>query len=244
MARQVVSEPNAQPDPWGGAPVTVGHHRHHHRLGWAIMLLLLVAATAIALLLTSTAPTPAPAPPSTPAPTVTPASPSVPFDLAMEVADVTAMDDDGLFGLKATIPQGAADTATQEITDVLERYLDAEFVTPETRFSAQPLSDLLSRNALDALSDDDLAGLGVLGISVRQVRAERAVSTARVLTSGSDVALVTVRYAATAWVVTDDGASVPLHQRAEMVFVPQDGGWRAEAVDATLELPPAGGEPR
>ena len=51
------------------------------------------------------------------------------------------------------------------------------------------------------------------------------------------------RYDARAQVVTDDGATVPLHQRATMVFVPKDGGWRAEAVDTALELPlTAGGQ--
>jgi hypothetical protein len=95
----------------------------------------------------------------------------------------------------------------------------------------------LSRRALDSLSDDDLAGLGVLGISVQRVEAEPVTARARVLTSGSEVALVVVRYDAHAQVVTGDGDSARLHQRATMVFVPEDGAWRAEAVSAELDLP-------
>jgi hypothetical protein len=33
-------------------------------------------------------------------------------------------------------------------------------------------------------------------------------------------------------------------QRATMAFVPEDGGWRAEAVDAVLDLQLAAGEGR
>jgi hypothetical protein len=161
--------------------------------------------------------------------------------VVVDVTDVASMDHDGLFGRDAAIPQGAVDTATQQIAEALDGYLDAQFVTAETRFSDRPLSQLLSQRALDALSD--LAGLGALGISVRQVQAEPVTAKARMLTSGEDVTLVTVRYDARALVVSDNGASVPLHQRATMVFVREDGGWRAEAIDATLDLPRTAGGP-
>jgi hypothetical protein len=170
--------------------------------------------------------------------------PSVPFDVAVDATDVASMDNDGLLGQRAAIPAEAVDTATREIGGILQSYLDAEFVTADTRFSDRPLSALLSQRALDAVSDDDLAGLGALGISAEQVLAEPVTATAHMLTSGSDVALVTVRYDARAHLATADGASVPLHQRATMVFVPEDGTWRAEALDVALDLPLTAGRPR
>jgi hypothetical protein len=43
-------------------------------------------------------------------------------------------------------------------------------------------------------------------------------------------------------VVTDEGDTVPLRQQATMVFVPEHGQWRAEAVNAVLDLPLRTGE--
>jgi hypothetical protein len=225
--------PVTPPDPWSTNPIAAGRHR---RLMWGAVVL--VAVAAVVFMLTRTAPSTTPTAPSNPEPP--PAEqipPSIPFDVAIEVTDAASMDNDGLFGEKAAVPNGAVDDAASQIGGVLDRYLDAQFITTETRFSDRPLSELLNERALDALSDDDLAGLGVLGIAVQQVEAEPVTVTARALTSGSDVAVMVVRYDARAQVTTEDGESAQLHQQATMVFVPEDGEWRAEAIDAELDLP-------
>lgn len=236
MARVVDHPPATPPDPWSTVPVEVGRHRR--RPGWGVIALLLVAGVA-ALALTRTTPTmsskPAPAA-QQPGPRT---APSVPFDVTIEVTDAASMDNDGLFGQNADVPGDAVDTAAEEVVAVLDRYLDAEFIAAETRFSDRPLSELLSQRALDSLSEADLAGLGVLGLSVQQVEAEPVTATARVLTSGSDVGLVVVRYEARARVITGDGVPAGLQQRASMVFAPDDGTWRVDAVDAELDLPVA-----
>jgi hypothetical protein len=229
-------------DPWANVPVAVGHHRR--RPGWGFVALTLMAAAAIVAVFTSPAPiTARPLRPAAAATSPT-APPSVPFDVAVEVTDVIPMDNDRLFGRDRDVAaaDGAVDTATRAIEAVLQTYLDAEFVTPESRFSDQPLAGLLSQPALEALPTNELAGLGVLGLSVRQVEGEPVLATARVLTSDSDPAIVEVRYDAHARVVLHNGAPVPLRQRATMVFVPDDGGWRAEAVDVELDIPPAPAE--
>jgi hypothetical protein len=225
--------PAARPDPWATAPVMAGRHRH--RLGWAMVVVVVVAAGAIALLLFRQAPsTSPPLPPS--APPEPDIAASVPFDVTMDVAEVATMDNGELLGRQTTIPEHAVDTATRQIDDVLTRYLDAEFVADETRFSDDPLDDLLSRRASNALSDDDRAGLGALGLSVQAVQGAPVTATARILTSESDVVVAAVRYDAHASIVTDDGEIVPLRQRATAIFVREGEGWRAEAMNTVLDV--------
>lgn len=242
MAPPVIDQPPAAtPDPWANAPVAVGHQRR--RLGWGLVALTLLGATTLVLLLLDrTAPPTAPSATSSSAPIMPDALESVPFDVTVEIAHGASMDNDGLFEERIAIPGGAIETAGVAVADVLRGYLNAAFVTPETRFSERPVSGLLSRHASAALSADDLAGLGALGISVQRVHAEPVTATAHVLTKGSDAVVVAIRYDARAQLLTEDGESVPLHQRATMVFVPEDGSWRAEAVEASLDLPLTAGE--
>jgi hypothetical protein len=236
MARPVSDTPEeTPPDPWADAPIAVGRHRR--RLGIALIALT-IAGIAAFILFDSRGMSPLSPGPGRPQTTL-----SVPFDVVVDVADVASMDNDVLFGREtASPPRDAVDRATRQVGEVVRRYLDAEFVTAETRFSDRPLAGLLSRRALDALTDDALAGLGVLEVAVEQVEAEPVTASARVLTSGSDVAVMTVRYEARATVMSTDGDTAPLHQSATIVFALEDGGWRAEAVDAVLDLQLAAGE--
>jgi hypothetical protein len=237
MAPPVSDTPEeTPPDSWAGVPVAVGRRRR--RLGWGLVALF-VAGIAAFVLFDSPATSPL-----NPLPGRPQIPPSVPFEVVVQAAGVASMDNDPLFGRDATIPRDAVDRATRQVGEVVLRYLDAEFVTEQTRFSDRPLAGLLSRRAVDALTDDSLAGLGALGMSVQQVEAEPVTASAQVLTSGSDVVIVTVRYEARATVVSADGDNAPMVQRATMAFVPEDGGWRAEAVDAVLDLQLAAGEGR
>jgi hypothetical protein len=216
------------------APVAVGHPRR--RPGWGLVVLVLLLVLTVVALLPRSAPTPDTTPaPVTPAP---PASPSVPFAVAVDVREVTPLDNDGLFGREVTPPDDAVDTAALQVEDVLQTYLNAAFVTSGTRFTGQPLADLLSPTALDEATDQDLAGLGALDLTVQRVKAEPVIASTRVLTRGDDVAMVEVRYEARAQVTAGGGEPLVMHQRASMVFVPEDGTWRAEAVDAELGFPP------
>jgi hypothetical protein len=165
---------------------------------WGVLLVLLVIAGAFAFVVGRRAPAISPSTPAGPEPAPPQAVISVPFDVTIEISDAATMDNDGLFGQDVVIPEGVAAAASLQVEQTLQAYLNAEFVTPETRFSDQPLADLLSRRGLAAAPTDDLDGLGVLGVSVQQVRAEPVVVAARVLTSGSDAAAVVVRYDARA----------------------------------------------
>jgi hypothetical protein len=205
-----------------------------------VVALVAIAVGALALLLfVRQAPSTSPSAPTDipPAPQEPDIAASVPFDVAVDVAEVASMDNGGLFGGDTAIPQRAVDSATRQIDDILTTYLDAEFIVAETRFSDDPLDDLLSRRALDALSDDDRAGLGALGLSVQAVQATPVTATARILTSGSDAVVAAVRYDARASIITDDGDTVPLRQRATAIFTRENGRWRVEAMNAVLDVP-------
>jgi hypothetical protein len=229
MAPPVSDTPEeTPPDTWADAPIAVGRHRR--RLGFALIMVV-IAGIAAFVLFNSRGMSPL-----SPAPGRPETAPSVPFDVEVDVADVASMDNDVLFGRETAVPRDAVDRATRQVGEVVRRYLDAEFVTAETRFSDRPLAGLLSRRALHALTDDALAGLGVLEVAMEQVEAEPVTARARVLTSGSDVVTMTVRYAARATVTSTDGDTAPLRQRATMVFAHEDDGWRAVAVDAVLDL--------
>jgi hypothetical protein len=229
MAPPVSDTPEeTPPDTWADAPIAVGRHRR--RLGFALIMVV-IAGIAAFVLFNSRGMSPL-----SPAPGRPETAPSVPFDVEVDVADVASMDNDVLFGRETAVPRDAVDRATRQVGEVVRRYLDAEFVTAETRFSDRPLAGLLSRRALHALTDDALAGLGVLEVAMEQVEAEPVTARARVLTSGSDVVTMTVRYEARATVTSTDGDTAPLRQRATMVFAHEDDGWRAVAVDAVLDL--------
>ena len=242
MAPRVLDRRSAAPDPWERAPVASGrHHRHGAWLLVAALVLLVVGV--VALLLTGReVPVAGPLRPAD-APPVPPAS--EPFGVTVEVTSASAMDHDALLGGAPGAPPAAAVAdASDEVAEMLRAYLDAQFVTPQTRFGDAVLPALLTPEALAALDEDDLGGLGVLDVDAVAVRAEPLTARARVLTDGGEAALVALRYDARAQVLTGDGDDLPLHQRATMVLLPADGGWRVAAVDARLRLRAAEEAPR
>ena len=222
----------SRPASWDAAPVAAGSHRRRWR--WILvpaLLVVLALGAAVLLLSDGTLPSPASAPPAS----------AATFDVTVRVTDVAPMDDDGVFGRQPPVADdGVVDAAAGDIAAVVAGYLDAAFVSPETRFSDHPLPALLSSRALAFSRGADRAGLGVVDVAVRGVDPQPVRLTARMVTSGGEVVLAAVRYDARARLVTADGASGLLHQRARMVFVPDDGGWRADVVEADLTLPTTG----
>lgn len=219
------------PGSWDTVPVAVGRHRRPWWLLAPALLVVLALAAAALLVSDGRVRPPASAPPVS----------TRTFDVTVRVADVTTMDNDGVFGRQPPVADDAVvDAAAHDIGGVVAGYLDAVFVTPQTRFTDQPLAALLSGRALEASRAADRAGLGVVDVAVREVEPEPVRLTARMVTSGGDVVLVAVRYDARAQLVTTDGVSGPLHQRARIVFVPGEDGWRADVVEADLTLPATG----
>lgn len=159
------------------------------------------------------------------------------FDVTVEVDDVTAVDNGRLFGRdRRRPPDAVVDRATRRVGKVVNDYLDAMFVVPTSRFSRRPLSRLLTRDALRATPDDPGGGLGVLRTG-GDVQGRPVTVAARVLVGGAEVTTIVVDYHLRAPVVTENGTRGSLRQRATMVFVPGTSGWRAAAVEATLDMP-------
>lgn len=162
------------------------------------------------------------------------------FDVDLRVATVTAVDNDLVFGRHpATTDATLVRPAVRQIEEVIGGYLDGVFVAAPTRFSDGALRDLLQPDAVASATADDLAGLGVLEAAVQAVEPGSATGTAAVLTSDGEEVMVAVRYDARAQVVTADGGTGTLRQRADIVFVPAADGWRAAAAQAELMLPDA-----
>lgn len=217
---------------WDAAPVATGSHGPRWPWILAPALLLVLVLAAAALLLSNGE-----------VRRLVPASltPATTFDVTVRVAHVVEMDNDRVFGQRPTVADDAVvDAAARDIAAVVTRYLDAAFTAPATRFTDQPLPALLSHRALAGSRDADRAGLGVLDVAVREVEPQPVRLTTHMVTSDGAVVLVAVRYDAHARLVTADGASGDLHQRARMVFVPQGSSWRADVVEADLTLPTTG----
>lgn len=222
-----------RPASWDAAPVAAGG-RHRRAATWILVPgLLVLLALAAAALLAGGAPR---MPPITSRPVT-----GVDFDVVARVADVAEMDADRVFGRPRPVADSAAvDAAARDVAAVVDGYLDAVFVAPDRGSSRQAVTGLLSRRARDAARPADLAGLGVVDLAVRRVDPEPVTMTLRMVTSDGDVVLVAARYDVRATIVTGDGASGPLRQRADMVFVHEGGRWRADVVAADLTLPDGG----
>lgn len=223
-----------RPASWDSAPVAAGGRRGG--TAWILVAGLLVALAALAAVVALSgdrALRRAQEPP-------VPAAADGAFDVTVRVTDVVPMDDDAVFGRPPAVAgDTAVDAAARDIAGVVARYPDTAFVAPGTRFSDQSLRVLLDPRALAAARATDRRGLGVVDVAVRDVEPRPVRVGARLVTDGGEVVLAAVRYDARAELVTTDGASGPLHQRARMVLVRERGGWRADVVEAELSLPAA-----
>ena len=210
---------------WAAAPVVSGRRRRP----WPWILVLLVLAVAGGVMVATQRR------PGTDAASA-PAAPTPGFEVTVRVADVASMDDNGIFGRRRVAADGrAVDTAARDIARAITDYLDAVFVTADTRFSDAPVASLLGPRARRAAENADLSGLGVVDADVSDVAPEPVVVTARLVTDEGDVVLAAVRYEASAELVMPDGRPGALDQRARMVLV-DDGGWRADVAEADLDV--------
>ncbi|HWB71286.1 MAG TPA: hypothetical protein VG452_03645 [Egibacteraceae bacterium] len=172
------------------------------------------------------------------APGSQPSAPLQPFRLLIASIDAQTMGSGAILGAPADLlnPE-AVRIATEASRAALEGYLNAQFVTADTRFSAAPVDGLLGPRAAALLDDTARRGLGVVDLPVLGGVTRHAIAHAVVLVEGPAAYAVTLSYEAVLEVTLGDGGSGPVVQRGSMTFVPIGGGYRAEAVDVTLELP-------
>ncbi len=132
-----------------------------------------------------------------------------------------------------TALNGAADGARA----ALERYLNAQFVIPESRFGDLAIAALLTPEAAGSATVEQLAALGQIPLRTERSTVLPVSAQALVMIDGAEVISVALRYDASVEVRLDDGAEHVLNQRGEMIMVPHADGWRASAVDVHLDAP-------
>ncbi len=176
---------------------------------------------------------PSPTPTPTPWPKPTPAPPE-PISVSVEQLDTELLDNAALRGGTARpFESQAVLEAAEGVRAAVERYLNAQFVNPSTRFGPAPAEALVAGGPAAALSAEERAALGVLDLEVDNVRAQPVAARVLVLVDGADVLTAAATYTARIAVDTPDGRDL-LTQTATLVFSHTEDGWRADAVDAEL----------
>lgn len=180
------------------------------------------------------------APAESPTPTEPPPQP-----LRVQVTDIHILDMDNasILGTGPTrVDNQAVLEATRGAADALEAYLNAQFIDPDSRFSAAPVTGLLTGPAQAALTDADRAGLGEANVWAERTSGEPVAAQATVLAHGATVHQVRLGYEARVRVRAPGQArGRTLVQHGDIVFVPREHGWFAQAADVTLDgsaLPP------
>lgn len=131
--------------------------------------------------------------PSTPPPP-DPANPE-PVTLAIERTELASMDNAEI--LVGTVPspdEATAKAAVEATRGALERYLNAQFVDPDTRFTPEPARALLQPGIFDMLPAEQKAALGAGHLTVEGVLPRRALGTATVLFESGRAYAVTIDY--------------------------------------------------
>lgn len=165
-------------------------------------------------------------------------TPAVPFDLTVDTITMVGMSNAAIRGTAGPpADHGAAERAVAGARDVLAAFLDAQFVAEDTRFSAAPIDRLLSARALGTISQEGRAGLGQLALPVAHTVTGPASAQAHVLVHGGEVDAVTLTYDALLTIVGPDDSAAPATLSGAMTFIPTPEGWRADAVEATSDLP-------
>jgi len=161
-----------------------------------------------------------------------------PFDLTVEDIVIVGMDNAGILGVAGTPPSdAAAAAAVSAARDALGAFLNAQLVDEATRFSAAPVDQLLSARARATASENDRAGLGQVDLPVARTITGPASAVAEVLLHGEEVHAVTLSFNALLTVELAGGTASAAKQSGAMTFLPTEEGWRADAVEVTIELP-------
>ena len=214
----------------------------------AAAVLLAIAGVVFAVLNLTRAQAPsvsqsAPPPTATPSPTEPALTQPEPFRVSIRKARGVATDNALLFGRRPDERPKVAKQAARAAADALQRYLNAAFVSPKTRFTAAPIRTLLTPRAFDELGATDRRALGVGAPAIDGGKTGKAVARALVMYRHAKPVAVTLRYRAGMRAAFGQRTQ-PLVQRGTLVFVRVDKGWRADMAEVRLRLPkPSTGGP-
>ena len=207
-------------------------------------VLLLAAAVAVVFAATRGTEEPArtAAPSETPSavPSPTPsAAPKVvkqlrPFRIRLDGIATRPVANAPLFGRRQLGHGGRARPVARRAVVRLQRYLNEQFVSRRTRFTAKPVKTLLTLDAQRLLTTRSRVALGVGMDDVIGGTTHRARARALVLHRGRTIENVTIRYAATMTLTRKGGREQRWRQGGSVVMVYRQGAWRAALVDVRL----------
>jgi hypothetical protein len=136
------------------------------------------------------------------------------------------------------VDETRAKQAVEGATKVLAGFLNTQFVDTRYRFSGKALDRLLTPAVAELLDDKSRRGLGVLALDVEgTVTGDAAVRKAVVVMDTDRPLTVTLDFVAQITATLTDGTETPVVQRGQVVFVPTEDGWRARALDVSIEAP-------
>ena len=180
-----------------------------------------------------------PEPSESASPSEEPVAQPKPFRVEILSVKGEAIDSTNMFGRKPGRPPAAVKRAAEKAGETLQRYLNAAFVEPRSRFTQGPIALLLTDHARLALDDRDRRALGADGPMIAGGTTISANARASVLYEGNRPHAVKLRYAARMSIIYVDRPA-RMTQTGTLVFRRlRNGSWRADLADVQLSLPEA-----
>ena len=159
-----------------------------------------------------------------------------PFKVTLQAVRDQPMDHNYILGREPDRNGDLVNNAARNAVALVERYLNAAFVTPKTRFTTTALPVLLTDQARTQLRTSDKRALGVGLPEIAGADRQRATARVTVMHNGASVSAMTVKFAA-AMRVHRAGATSTLRQTGVLVLRKTPDGWLADMIEVQLTPP-------
>ena len=191
-------------------------------------------------------PTESPTATASPEPSPTPRPPPQPkpFKVTLKAVRDQPMDHNYIYGREADRNGDVVKHAARNAVALVQRYLNAAFVAPTTRFTTKALPVLLTDQARARLRDRDKRALGVGLREIAGAQRQRAAARVTVAHEGSVVSAMTVKFAAAMKVFTKAGGTSSLRQTGVLVLRKTPDGWFADMIEVQLTPPEKDAPPK
>ena len=190
-------------------------------------------------------PTESPTATASPEPSPTPRPPQPkPFTVTLKAVRDQPMDHNYIYGRKPNRSGDVVKHAARNAVALVQRYLNAAFVAPKTRFTTKALPVLLTDQARAQLRDRDKRALGVGLREIAGAQRQRATARVTVAHEGSSVSAMTVKFAAAMKVFTKAGGTSSLRQTGVLVLRKTPDGWFADMIEVQLTPPEQDAPPK
>lgn len=180
---------------------------------------------------------PSPTPTVTPSPTPPPPPQPEPFTVEIRSIRAQTMGNGRIFNRPDGKRTKAVGRTGRRAVRALERYLNAAFVDPTTRFTEDAFDGVFTPRAAETMRKRDRKALGVDLPPIVGGTTRKATARAIVLHRGGSVYAVTVKFRAAMDVLLAGADPQRLQQRGSMVFIRTANGWRADMADVQLRVP-------